>query len=152
VWGPRRLLTASRHRAPSRWLHPQSTSLEPTKGLETPTPRHAPAQFGDAPIWISPVDLTLAARPQPPKQPPSYVGVCPRTAHVDTSIQAGRPIHEVRPRPRPRNIANSYKEAVHRCLSLLFRSLIFFCVEDQPCSVLLIPSSPFKVASVLCPS
>jgi hypothetical protein len=85
------------------------------------------------------------------KWPPSYVGVCPRTAHVDTSIQAGRPIHEVRPRPRPRNIANSYKEAVHRCLSLLSRSLIFFCVEDQPYSFLFSPPILFKVASLPAP-
>jgi hypothetical protein len=52
------------------------------------------------------------------------------------------------PRSRPRNIANSYKEAVHRCLSLLFRSLIFFCVEDQPRSVLFSP--PHLLRSLRC--
>jgi hypothetical protein len=59
-----------------------STSLEPTKGLETLTPRHAPAQFSDAPIWISPSRPDTgcqAAASETATSPPSDVGVRPRT-------------------------------------------------------------------------
>ena len=150
VRGRRGLLTASRflarHHAPSRRPHHHPPVWNQRRALKLrPQTRASPVQR--CAVWASPVDLTVAASPRTPKQPsdgpPSYVcsGLLLRMVHGTRLFLIRRPLHEIRPPPRPRNIANSYKDAVHRCLSLLFRSFIFFCVEDPPCSfVLLLPS------------
>jgi hypothetical protein len=114
----------------------QATGLEPTKGLETQTPDTRQPQFSDA--LSGPRQSTVHWRPaRDPRNSHQRALICRGCplAHGHTSLLTWRPRSTRCDRCLdPRNIANSYKEAVHCCSSLLFRSFIFFCVEDQPCS------------------